>query len=158
MSRTNLSPALILATWFGCGLFPKGPGTAGSLGALAVAWLVTGPLSLPTAALAAAVALLLLPSVWAANRACDYWKTKDPQGVVVDEVLGQWLTLAATPRLDWHPWLTAFLLFRFFDIVKPLGVRAAERLPRGWGIIADDLVAGLYAAVVLIAARWLHYL
>jgi phosphatidylglycerophosphatase A len=158
MSRTNLSPALVLATWFGCGLSPIVPGTAGSLGALAAAWLLAGPLGLPVVVLAPAAAVLLLPAVWASNRACDHWKSKDPQHVVIDEVLGQWLALSTTPRLEWRSWLVAFVLFRFFDIVKPLGVRAAERLPRGWGIVADDLLAGLYAAVVLIALRWLHYL
>jgi phosphatidylglycerophosphatase A len=128
------------------------------LGALAVACLLAGPLGLPAVALVPAALVLLLPAVWAANRACAHWNSKDPQRVVIDEVLGQWLALAATPRLEWRSWLVAFVLFRFFDIFKPLGVRAAERLPRGWGIVADDLLAGLYAAVVLIALRWLHYL
>jgi phosphatidylglycerophosphatase A len=158
MSRTPDRAALALATWFGCGYFPKSPGTAGALGAVAAAWVVAGPLELSPAWLLAPAAALLGPSVWAANRACAVWRSKDPQRVVVDEVLGQWVTIAAAPGLTWHSWLAAFLLFRFFDIVKPFPVRAAERLPAGWGVIADDIAAGVYGAVVLTALRWLHYL
>ena len=158
MSRPANSLALALATWFGCGYVPKGPGTAGALGAVAVAWLLVGLLRQPPVSLALAAGLLLAPAVWAANRACEHWKAKDPQRVVIDEVLGQWLTLAATPSLSWRSWLAAFVLFRLFDIFKPFPVDAAERLPSGWGVIADDLVAGLYGAVVLGLLRWLHYL
>ena len=158
MSRPNNGAALVLATWCGCGYFPKGPGTAGSLGAVAVAWVLAGPGGLAPAWLAVAAAALLLPAVWAANHACEHWQTKDPQRVVVDEVLGQWLALAATPGVEWRSWLAAFVLFRIFDIWKPFPARAAERLPRGWGVVADDLVAGLYGAVVLTSLRWLHYL
>ena len=149
--------ALWLATWGPCGYAPAGPGTAGSLGGVAVAWLLVGPLGWPPASLAAAAALLLLPAVWASNHACRYWQTEDPQTVVVDEVLGQWLTLAVVPGLDWRYWLAGFGLFRLFDIWKPFPARAAERLPGGWGIVADDLVAGLYGAVVLVLLRWLHF-
>jgi len=158
MSRPSDAAALTLATWFGCGYFPKGPGTVGSLGAIGAAWVLAGPLGVPPVWLAAAAGALFLPSAWAANRACEHWQTKDPQRVVVDEVLGQWLALAATSALEWRSWLAAFLLFRAFDILKPFPVGALERLPGGWGVIADDLGAGLYAAIVLTLLRWLHYL
>jgi len=72
--------------------------------------------------------------------------------VVIDEVLGQWLTLAGAAALNWKSWLAAFLLFRLFDIWKPFPVRQLEALPGGWGIVADDLMAGLYGALVLFAA------
>ena len=150
--------ALTLATWFGCGYFPIAPGTAGSLGAVAVAWVLAGPLGLALAWLAVAAAVLFLPAVWASNHACAYWQTKDPQRVVVDEVLGQWIVLAATPAVEWRSWVAAFALFRLFDIFKPFPARQAERFPRGWGVIADDLVAGVYGAIVLCSLRWLHYL
>jgi phosphatidylglycerophosphatase A len=149
MSRLGDGVALALATWFGCGYFPKSPGTVGSLGAVAAAWVLVVPLGLPPAALGVAAALLLWPSVWAANRACRRWQSEDPQRVVVDEVVGQWITLAAAPRPQWGWWAAAFLLFRVFDILKPFPVRAAERLPGGWGVVADDLAAGVYGAVIL---------
>jgi phosphatidylglycerophosphatase A len=152
------TPALALATWFGCGYAPAAPGTVGSLGAVAVAWVLAGPLGLAPVWLAVAAAVLFLPAVWASNHACQHWQTKDPQKVVVDEVLGQWITLAVTPAVEWRSWLAAFALFRLFDIFKPFPARQAERFPRGWGVIADDLVAGLYGAIVLSSLRWLHYL
>jgi phosphatidylglycerophosphatase A len=74
---------------------------------------------------------------------------KDPQGVVVDEVIGQWITLAGAGTLDWKSYLAAFALFRLFDIWKPPPVRQLEALPGGWGINADDAMAGVYAALVL---------
>ena len=72
--------------------------------------------------------------------------------MVVDEVVGQWLTLAGARTLNWKSYLAAFLLFRLFDIWKPPPVRQLESLPGGVGIVADDLMAGLYAALVLFVA------
>jgi len=149
--------AIGLATWGGCGYFPKGPGTAGSLGGVAAAWLLAGPLGWPAWSLAAASAALVIPAVWAAGRACRYWHTEDHQAVVVDEVVGQWLTLAAAPALEWRYWIAGFALFRLFDIWKPFPARRAERLPQGWGVVADDLVAGAYGAVVLALLGRLHW-
>jgi phosphatidylglycerophosphatase A len=69
--------------------------------------------------------------------------------VVVDEVIGQWIALAGARALNWKSYLAAFALFRLFDIWKPAPVRQLERLPGGWGINADDVMAGLYAALVM---------
>ncbi|HYM10345.1 MAG TPA: phosphatidylglycerophosphatase A [Bryobacterales bacterium] len=158
MPASERTPAAIwLATWGGCGYFPKGPGTAGSLGGMVVAWLLVGPAGWPPLALAAAALALFGPAVWAAGRACQYWQSDDPQRVVVDEVLGQWVTLAAAPGLDWRYWLAGFAAFRIFDIWKPFPARAAERFPGGWGVVADDLVAGVYGAIVLLLLRRLHF-
>lgn len=145
--------ALALATWFGAGLAPKGPGTAGSLGALLAAWPLAvwagwAPWHFPLLA-----ALLLLPAVWAASVTARERGVEDPQIVVIDEVLGQWLALAGAARFSLWEVAAAFVLFRIFDIVKPWPVRQAESLPGGAGIVADDLLAGLYAAAVLAAAR-----
>ncbi len=148
--------AIWLATWGGCGYAPVAPGTAGSLGAVAVAWALLWGLGWPAAALAGAALALALPAVWAAGAAARYWQSVDPGRVVVDEVVGMWLTLAAAPGLDWKYWLAAFLVFRALDIWKPPPARAAERLPGGWGIVADDVVAGLYGAVVLAGLRRLN--
>ena len=149
--------AIWLATGGGLGYFPKGPGTAGSLGAAVAGWLLVGLTGWPPAALAAVALALFLPAVWASDRAGRYWQEKDPQRVVVDEVVGQWVTLAAAPGVYWKYWLAGFLLFRLFDIWKPFPVRRAERFPGGWGIVADDVVAGLYGAVVLILLRQVSF-
>jgi len=82
---------------------------------------------------------------------------KDPQIVVIDEVVGQWITLAGAPRINWRSLLIAFALFRLFDIFKPPPVRNLERLPGGTGIVLDDAAAGVYAALALFAAGWYLY-
>jgi len=146
--------ALAIGTWFGCGYWPKGPGTAGSIGALLVAWPLVrfahfGPWHFLILA-----ALWTAPAIWAASRTAELKNLKDPQIVVVDEVLGQWITLAGASVLDWRHMLAALLLFRLFDITKPWPVRKLESLPGGVGIVADDLLAGVYGALVLVALRF----
>jgi phosphatidylglycerophosphatase A len=117
--------------------------------------------------------------VWSANRAAEFWQQKDPQRVVIDEVFGQHLTLllgCGVPVwwrpvtefpwkelplgvvtihsvLNWKYLLLGFILFRVFDIWKPFPARQAESLPGGWGIMTDDWVAGIYAALGLWLAR-----
>ena len=81
---------------------------------------------------------------------------KDPSRVVIDEVAGQWLTLAGAASYNWKSWLAAFFLFRLFDIWKPFPARQTEAFPGGFGIVADDVVAGIYAAVVLAVAGWFN--
>ena len=98
----------------------------------------------------AALALTLTPiGIWAATVAERESGITDPGIVVVDEVLGQWITLAGAITLNWKSWLAALVLFRLFDIWKPWPVRRLEALPSGAGIVADDLMAGLYGALVL---------
>jgi len=148
--------ALVIATWFGCGYAPKGPGTAGSLAALAVAWLLHAYAGVSGIAMAWLALLLFLPGVWAANVVARESGAKDPQKIVVDEVVGQWITFAGATALNWKSWLLAFVLFRMFDIWKPPPVRQLERLPGGLGIVADDVMAGIYRALVLFAAGWFN--
>lgn len=140
--------ALTIATWFGCGYFPWGPGTAGSLAAVLIAaglrWYGLG-----RGTLALLIVALLLPAIWAASRTARVMGREDPGLVVVDEVLGQWLTLIGLPARSWKILLAGFFLFRLFDIWKPWPVRRLEQLPEGTGIVADDLGAGLYAASIL---------
>ena len=100
--------------------------------------------------------LLLKPAVWSATAVERESGRKDPGMVVIDEVVGQWITLAGAVHLNWKSWLGAFILFRFFDIVKPPPARQCERLPEGLGIVADDAVAGVYGALVLLAAGWFN--
>ncbi len=144
--------ATLIATWFGCGYAPVAPGTAGSLAGLAIAiglgtW--AGWKGWPFLLLSGALAW---PAAWASGVTARESKTKDPGCVVVDEVLGQWLALAGARAFNWKACLGGFLLFRLFDIWKPAPVRQLERLPGGAGIVADDLMAGLYAALVLFIA------
>src|SRR5262249_42646177 len=96
------------------------------------------------------------PARWAADVTARETGLKDPQIVVVDEVIGQWITLGGAMRLNWKSWLAAFVLFRLFDIWKPPPVRQLERLEGGSGIIADDAMAGAYGALVLFAAGWFN--
>ncbi len=132
---------LFVATGAGSGYSPVAPGTVGS----AVGLL----LYLPLAGLGGAVYLALvggisLLGVWAAGRAEALFGQRDDGRITIDEVAGMLLSLAFLPcRLEVV--LTGFLLFRLFDIAKPPPLRAAESLPGGWGVMTDDLLAGVYA-------------
>ncbi len=145
--------ALLLATWFGCGYWPKGPGTAGSLGALLVAWPLMQWAGWSPWHFVLLAAAMTLPAIWSATLTARISNKKDPQIVVIDEVLGQWIALGGASVLDWKQILGAFLLFRLFDITKPWPVRRLEALPDGTGIVCDDLAAGIYAAAALAALR-----
>jgi phosphatidylglycerophosphatase A len=152
--------ARIVATWFYCGLVPFAPGTAGSIAAIAIAWALNRYLGVPPLAIAGLGVLLAVPGIWAAGVTAKALGKKDPQIVVVDEVVGQWITLGgavslhwpATGTLNWKAWALALVLFRLFDVWKPMPVRQLERLPGGLGIVADDAMAGVYAALVLFFA------
>jgi phosphatidylglycerophosphatase A len=145
-NRTNY--AWSIATFFGAGLLKPGPGTWGSVAAVllwaAFAWLAhPSPLTL-LIALLVGIALTLIFGIPAATIVERESGRHDPQFVVIDEVAGQWITLLFSPA-DWRHALIALVLFRLFDIVKPFPVRRLERLPAGWGIVFDDVAAGLYA-------------
>ncbi len=139
-----------LATWFGCGLVPRAPGTMGSLGAVPL-YLVVRPLGLDAVAL---VALLLTGvGIWAAQHVADARKLHDPQIVVIDEVAGMFVTLLGA-RDDWRWIIAGFVLFRLLDVWKPWPARQAERIhPAGWGIVLDDVFAGAWGALILLAAQ-----
>jgi len=151
-----LTVARLTATWFGCGYAPKAPGTAGSLAALAIAWALHTYAGVSAIGMAGLAVLLAIPGIWAAGVVARESGREDPQIVVVDEVVGQWMTLAGATVLNWKSWLLAFVLFRLFDIWKPPPVRQLERLPGGIGIVADDAMAGVYGALVLFAAGWFN--
>ena len=142
-----LHPAALLATWFGAGLLPWAPGTWGSLAALPFAWAIAtlfGPVSLVIAA-----AIVFFIGWWAAEQVGRASGVADEGAIVIDEVAGQWLTLAVAPPSA-AAYVLGFLLFRLFDITKPWPANAAERkLPGGLGVMADDIVAAVYAAILL---------
>ncbi len=148
-------PAVWIATCLGVGYFPVAPGTAGSAVAVGLA---AGLAAIPQARpwlgillIAAALGIFFI-GVWAAERGEQFFGRKDPSQVVIDEVAGQLLTLTALPDPSWKWMLMGFLLFRALDILKPFPAGRAERLPGGWGIMTDDLIAGAYSAVLLFVA------
>jgi len=134
------------ATFFGAGFGKPGPGTWGSVGALLV-WSAFGLHPAPQTllfALLAGIALSLLLGIPASTIVARESGRHDPQFVVIDEVAGQWIALIGS-HADWRHALIALVLFRLFDMTKPLGIRQLEKLPEGWGIVLDDVGAGLYA-------------
>jgi phosphatidylglycerophosphatase A len=142
--------ATLVATVFGIGRLRPGPGFWGSAVSVAtwaaVATLVSPALRTPVAVvLATLVTLIGIP---AATRVARASATKDPQFVVIDEVAGQLIALVAVP-LAWKTFLASFILFRFFDMIKPPPVRQLERLPEGAGIVLDDIAAGIFALVIM---------
>jgi phosphatidylglycerophosphatase A len=152
--------AALLATGLGAGLSPVAPGTAGSLLGLAAAWLLSshgGILGSPVGLLMSGLAVGLL-GVAVSGPVCRALSSEDPGCVVIDEVAGQMIACAGVPFVPGAPvwaWIAAFVLFRAFDIVKPLGIRRIQNLPGGWGVVADDVVGGIYAALFLaLLARW----
>jgi len=145
--------ATLVATFGYVGYVPFAPGTAGSLGALALYFFARnfygGEIELPL------LVVVTVLGIWAASVTERSLQKKDPGLVVIDEVAGMLLTLL---------WVEAsiavafigFLAFRFFDIVKPFPARYCERFRGGWGIMLDDLVAGVYAALTVRAILWVQ--
>jgi phosphatidylglycerophosphatase A len=163
--------SFFLATAGGAGYLPAAPGTWGSLVGVLVYAILRNPLgpglglhshrnysmvfSLLLVGGAIAVVIGMI-GVTASSRVARFVARKDPQFVVIDEVSGQFLTyLLALAPLNWKYLLLGFILFRGFDTWKPFPVRQAESLPGGWGIMADDWMAGVYAAIGIWIARGL---
>ena len=140
--------AWAVATFFGAGFGRPGPGTWGSVAAVLLWGVAAWRLHLSAhgllLALAIGIALTLVFGVPAATLVERESGLTDPGFVVIDEVAGQWIALVGSPA-DWRHGLIALVLFRLFDITKPFPVRRFERLPGGWGIVFDDVAAGLYA-------------
>ncbi len=144
-ARATSLLARIVATGFGAGYSPIAPGTAGSAVGLALFW---GVVRLPLAAQVALVAVVSLVGVAAGTRVSRDLGLEDPGLVVVDEVAGMWVSLLFLPFTVGTA-LAGFLLFRVMDVLKPYPARQLEGLPEGWGIMADDLMAGVYANLLL---------
>jgi phosphatidylglycerophosphatase A len=144
--------ANLISTWFGAGYFPKAPGTAGSIAALAIGILLHRYAAFGQWQFAVLAAVTFLPAVWAAGVTAAATGITDPHFVVIDEVIGTWIALAGARAYNWKSYLAALALFRLFDIWKPPPVRQLEALPGGWGINLDDVMAGVFAALVLFLA------
>ncbi len=141
---SKFDPAFLLATWFGCGLLPKAPGTWGSLAALPVVWVVAVGAGSP--GVTVFVVIVGLAGIWAAGRYAAAIGRQDPGSVVIDEVAGQALALVAVAP-DPMVYGFAFALFRLFDILKPWPISWADRKVRGGlGIMLDDILAGVACA------------
>ena len=161
----------LVVTFFGSGMSPKAPGTMGSLAAAIVAYpmaifsqshlgqdevLYIGGvnfgifISLTFLAAALFVFFAAIPFV---KKAMKDTGTEDPGWIVIDEVCGIFMSLAFVPSIViiHNPWIlaVAFGLFRFFDILKPLGIHKMEKLPGAWGVMADDLLGGIYAGILI---------
>jgi phosphatidylglycerophosphatase A len=140
--------AWIVATFFGAGYGKPGPGNWGSVAAVLLwasfAFLLHPSTLTITLALTIGIVVATVLGVPAATIVERESGRTDPGFVVVDEVIGQWIALLGSPA-DWRHGLIALVLFRIFDITKPFPVRRLERLPGGWGIVFDDVAAGLYA-------------
>lgn len=147
--------AWVLATWFGCGLFPIAPGTAGTLGAVPLYVLAMRESRWAVAASAFAV---FVAGVWAASVVSEERREKDPQIVVVDEVAGFLVTMLPIAELSWRSIAVGFAVFRVLDVVKPWPARQLERMPSGWGIVLDDVAAGALGACIMAALRAGHAL
>ena len=140
--------AWTVATFFGAGLGKPGPGTWGSVAAVllwvAVAWGLHPAAPMLGLLLLAGIALSLILGIPAATIVARESGREDPGFVVIDEVAGQWIALLGS-HANWRHALLALILFRLFDITKPYPIRRLEELPEGWGIVLDDVLAGLYA-------------
>ena len=145
-------PVHFLAFGFGTGLAPKAPGTFGTLPALALFWLLR---DLPLAVHLAIASAAFVVGIYLCGESARRLGVHDYGGIVWDEIVAMYITLLVAPPTV-PGWLAAFVLFRFFDIVKPWPIRDLDhRLGGGLGIMLDDLVAALYAAVLLGIYGWL---
>lgn len=142
----------LLFTAFYAGYFPVGPGTAGTLVALAIyllEYLAFGQYSWVVNLVM--VALLAYPAIKLGDAGEEYFGVKDPQQVVLDEVLGYWISVLFWP-FDWRIALAAFFIFRIVDMIKPPPIRSLQEKRGGLGIMIDDYLAGVYTNVIILAA------
>lgn len=139
-----------IATFFGLGYMPLAPGTFGALGGVAISWLLMQPDLQPAVWDSVHISLSAVAyfaGAYAAKKLEHEWG-HDPSRVVIDETMGFWVSILFLPQ-DWRILAAGFVLFRFFDIVKPLGIRKVDRLKSHHAVMADDLLAGIYANIVL---------
>ena len=139
------SVAVVVATGLGAGYSPLAPGTAGSALGVALFWLAS---PWPLAAQVAATVALFFAGVAASDRLATILGKKDPGRAVIDEVAGMWVSLLMVP-FGWRTALVAFVAFRVMDTLKPWPARQMEGLRGGWGIMADDMMAGVYANLLV---------
>lgn len=169
MSQNNNHPLgqapwlhVIISTGLGMGFVPVAPGTAGAFMALVI-WYIMYLLMPVTTLFIVTLALIVVVTVvgvWTSNVMERYWG-KDPRTVVIDEYVGTWIPLLVA-GVAHHAGLTAvlalfgFAMFRLIDIFKPLGCRGIDqKVPGGWGVMLDDVLAGTYALILTLILRWI---
>ena len=143
MAALNMLYHYGIATVLGVGYTPKAPGTAGSLFAILILYLL--PIS--NTVLIILIVLFTVLGIWSAS-VIENEKGNDPSIVVIDEVVGQWISLLYIP-FSVVPVILAFILFRFFDILKPFPIDQSQNLKGGFGIMVDDILAGIYSNLII---------
>ena len=150
--------AIVISSGFGSGFIKPGPGTWGTAMAFFITVIIwksslTLPISLPIVL----SGFFYLLGLWSINNLGEDWDDDD-QRIVVDEMIGFWITMIFVP-LSWLNLSLAFILFRLFDIFKPLGIRRFDDIKTNWAVLVDDVVAGVYAnialRIILILLLWL---
>ncbi|MCA9508401.1 MAG: phosphatidylglycerophosphatase A [Myxococcales bacterium] len=152
-SNIKTKIALLIAEFFYCGRFPIAPGTCGTAGALVI-WVPALFFSWSCWLILSLLLMLFFIGIWASDYGIEHYKKDDPKQVVIDEVVGVGIPfLIIDPSVQQV--FTAFVLFRFFDILKPWPIKWVERsFPKAWGIMLDDVVAGIFALLALLFARY----
>ena len=136
----------LFCTFLYLGQLPLAPGTFGTLGAI-IPYYIISEFRIPTYLIT--IIIFTLFSIFITNQTLKYYHSKDPGEIVIDEVCGYLFTMFMVP-LSLFNVVIGFFLFRFFDILKPFPIRKIERLKDGYGIILDDVLAGIYANIVLL--------
>jgi phosphatidylglycerophosphatase A len=153
-SKNLKNTARILAIWFGAGSLPKAPGTWGSIFALPIGYAIAfwGNVEL----LATIAILMFIVGIWASNVTSNEMGVTDPSEIVIDEVVGQWITLLAVPP-NIILYFFGFILFRLFDIYKPWPISWADKnIKGGLGIMLDDAIAAIYAGIFLLVGQIIY--
>lgn len=155
MKKLPLLPTII-GTGFGSGFWPWGPGTAGALTGMLIWYALSFMLNstLLFAVTLSCIVVFTIAGTWAVRRLSPFWGS-DPQKVVIDEMVGVWVPLLAVPASDIWLALASFVLFRLFDILKPLGIRTLDRRKGAFYVMADDILAGLYSLIIIVAVQWI---
>lgn len=155
MKKLPLLPTII-GTGFGSGFWPWGPGTAGALTGMLIWYALSFMLNstLLFAVTLSCIVVFTIAGTWAVRLLSPFWGS-DPQKVVIDEMVGVWVPLLAVPASDIWLALASFVLFRLFDILKPLGIRTLDRRKGAFYVMADDILAGVYSLIIIVAVQWI---
>ncbi|WP_317323300.1 phosphatidylglycerophosphatase A [Leyella lascolaii] len=155
MKKLPLLPTII-GTGFGSGFWPWGPGTAGALTGMLIWYALSFMLNstLLFAVTLSCIIVFTIAGTWAVRRLSPFWGS-DPQKVVIDEMVGVWVPLLAVPASDIWLALASFVLFRLFDILKPFGIRTLDRRKGAFYVMADDILAGVYSLIIIVAVQWI---
>jgi phosphatidylglycerophosphatase A len=149
MFRSVKGIAKAIATALGAGYSPIAPGTCGTLVTIPLAWALAGVALVPYLAVVVGVIAI---GIWAAGAADRAWGTHDSGRIVIDEVAGYLVTIALVSRAHWVPLAVGFVVFRVLDIVKPPPIRWLDQnLPGGFGVVIDDVAAGVLGMGIMVA-------